>query len=1116
MLKGEIGLMQYFVNYCHDIYCTHGLEILSYEEMLYRCLKEDKYERIVFFKNNGDGFISECFDEFSRLSFLNPMKAKELFDCDHVEESKKKIIKALDVGEQASLFSNQQQQKTKAYKKIKDYATFVGVLKTNIKNCIEDEKMKTAIIFPSEMKKYFNNQTSKENHSNIDLYFQYLDEHKANGNIIAFTFDNLGDFAKFGSECDDAFPIFKKIGTDSHGINYLEKEHDYVKLYREMFGDSLHLFLEPSVDEISNLIQRFVLKNHFDLSYQDIEIIATVLKEDMNKKIKEERFIKEFSLNPHQPLSSIQNQLLQKENQSSKQIQENYQNLKKYIQHYKEHNTIDDVHQMVGIESFLEHIDQIKKSYAKIQRKEVKLHDNDLTRLGQINEEDELPISFKLSLNTVFLGNPGTGKTTLARIYGRILKEMGILKSGHCNEVSKSSLKGEYVGQSIAKMNQAIQNSEGGVLFIDEFYTFSKKSKENVNADYDQEIVETILTAAVNPNIHVVFVLAGYEKQTLDVLQSYEGLESRFPSYIRLKDYSSEDMYHIVRDWIKEKNLHMSSDFENNLLDFISNWRDDRYSHPTKEWANVRTLSNEFFQPLCDHSQGTLTRENIPQELKKYDCPHSDYQQTVYNQLDHLIGLNNIKKELKAIIETISVIDQNIRLKYFQYNYIFAGNPGVGKTMVAGLLGKIAASHHIIECGRTIQIHLENYLGHANASELLVDDLNKCIGNVAFIDEAYRIDPQRQLRSDVRELYDALMKFMEDHKGELFIIMAGYYQEMKNFLEGNPGMPSRVSKENFIVFDDYSTDELLQILEMYLKSDHIAYEPAVIEASRKKIDLARQNNPKNFGNARYVRDCIKEYLKNMSVRIHQDPTQERILKKEDVALPKQVKEKPNNDHIKYAVMVNELNRDSDVRIYQDDKDAFHEYYSRALLLLEVETENGSQATGTGFLVSASGLALTCAHVVNDATSITAVLKIKGRIGGEISRHQCQIVKMDENLDIALIQLEGDHFPTMKLASEDYRMKRGDPFVLFGYPMGTIIKGDYTAFEGTIASVGQNDGYGEICFINGEAKHGNSGGCVVSKDTGEVIGILTGAINGQDKAIDTIRYIRPIYYFWQNF
>ena len=125
--------------------------------------------------------------------------------------------------------------------------------------------------------------------------------------------------------------------------------------------------------------------------------------------------------------------------------------------------------------------------------------------------------------------------------------------------------------------------------------------------------------------------------------------------------------------------------------------------------------------------------------------------------------------------------------------------------------------------------------------------------------------------------------------------------------------------------------------------------------------------------------------------------------------------------------------------------------------------------------------------------------------------------MNEELDMALLQLEGTHFPKLKLASPDYQVKRGEDIALIGFPLALQTNETYTNFEGKIASNNHHDKGGEVYFINSEAKQGNSGSPVILKETGEVIGILCGSVLGQDKKLqEEINYIRPIKYFWSHF
>lgn len=564
------------------------------------------------------------------------------------------------------------------------------------------------------------------------------------------------------------------------------------------------------------------------------------------------------------------------------------------------------------------------------------------------------------------------------------------------------------------------------------------------------------------------------------------------------------------------------------LPDFLANWHQDRLCDGKHEWANVRTLKNEFYHPLTAN-QTILSQDNIPDNLKKYYQSQEAAQDQIFAELNDLVGLQNVKNKIRRIIEGRRYVDEKIRREYFQYNFIFAGNPGTGKTMIANQLGRLAKYFGVIEKGCTIKVDIDKLLGYSNASEKFKEEMDSSLGGVLFIDEAYRLDPIKNPRSDIQQMYDSLMQFMEDHRGEVIVILAGYSQQMQDFKNGNPGMKSRIDDENLIEFEDYSTDELLQIEKMNLDKDKITYHPDFIEASQVIIDNAKEKDPTNFGNARFVRNLIRSSLESKSVRVSEYvkahnlksvPEDINILQVQDLPKVHNIKSsllKPEYQTTNFASSVKSLNQNLAVQNFYQDKQAFYDTYANSLLLLNVTTVDNIKATGTAFIIESSGLALTCGHVVEDAKSIEAVLKVKGRIGGDESYHECRILKMDRDLDIALIQLKGSNFPAMKMASVNYQVKRGEEFVLMGYPLGERTNSDYTTFEGGIASLGQHDRAGDVYLINTEAKHGNSGGPIISKESGEVIGILCGAIlSGDKKLADAIIYMRPIRYFWERF
>ncbi len=193
-----------------------------------------------------------------------------------------------------------------------------------------------------------------------------------------------------------------------------------------------------------------------------------------------------------------------------------------------------------------ESIEELKKELdGYVGLATVKQEVNDLINLmtvWKLRREQGLPTA-DLSLHMVFTGNPGTGKTMIARLMARIYRALGILKTGQLVEVDRGGLVAGYVGQTAAKTAEVIEKTIGGVLFIDEAYALADKGEN----DYGREAIETLLKAMEDRRDELVVIVAGYTDEMSGFIRSNPGLESRFNRYLHFPDYSLEEMVAIFR-----------------------------------------------------------------------------------------------------------------------------------------------------------------------------------------------------------------------------------------------------------------------------------------------------------------------------------------------------------------------------------------------------------------------------------------------------------------------------------------------------------------------------------------------------------------------------------------
>ena len=211
-----------------------------------------------------------------------------------------------------------------------------------------------------------------------------------------------------------------------------------------------------------------------------------------------------------------------------------------------------------------------------------------------------------ISYHCVFTGNPGTGKTTVARIIAKLYRDMGVLKSGHLIETDRSGLVAEYVGQTAVKTNNIIDSALDGVLFIDEAYTLAQGGNE----DYGREAIATLLKRMEDDRERLVVILAGYTDEIEQFINSNPGLRSRFNRYIHFEDYTAEELYEIFCLQVRKNEYSMSDDAKQYLKTYLS----DVVANKDKDFGNARFVRN-LFERTIEEQANRLA--NIPHLTKK-------------------------------------------------------------------------------------------------------------------------------------------------------------------------------------------------------------------------------------------------------------------------------------------------------------------------------------------------------------------------------------------------------------------------------------------------------------------------------------------------------------------
>lgn len=198
---------------------------------------------------------------------------------------------------------------------------------------------------------------------------------------------------------------------------------------------------------------------------------------------------------------------------------------------------LDELDELIGLTSVKELVHEIK-AFIEIHRKRL----------------DENLVSEPLVLHMIFKGNPGTGKTTVARILGKLFKEINVLSKGHLIEVERADLVGEYIGHTALKTREQLKRAYGGILFIDEAYSLARGGEK----DFGKEAVDTLVKAMEDQKDNLILILAGYKREMDDFIKTNPGLKSRFPIYIVFPDYSIRELLLIADLMLRQRQYELT------------------------------------------------------------------------------------------------------------------------------------------------------------------------------------------------------------------------------------------------------------------------------------------------------------------------------------------------------------------------------------------------------------------------------------------------------------------------------------------------------------------------------------------------------------------------------
>jgi SpoVK/Ycf46/Vps4 family AAA+-type ATPase len=492
--------------------------------------------------------------------------------------------------------------------------------------------------------------------------------------------------------------------------------------------------------------------------------------------------------------------------------------------------------------------------------------------------------------NMIFAGPAGSGKSVMAEALARLAHRLGILSAGHFVEVSRADLVGEATSESVGLVAGVVKKAAGGVLFIDDAHTLVADNGRN------REVLERLRQAiAEHEGGDLIVIVAGPSPQTAQWVDEVRWGD-RFPVTVPFAKYTASELTAIFTAAARERGFNLVPGAEDKAATVLKNLGGSagnaRVTGLLLEHASAAQARRILgAAERTSHREALeLIPDDIPDRIGQDDGQPAD----PADALDALIGLEDVKAQVRRLTaeakaETMRK-SAGMTIASPSRHMIFTGNPGTAKTTVARLIAAIYQQLGLLTAGHLVEVARVDLIGEylGQTAPKVQGVVEKAKGGVLFIDEAYSLVEADPVAGDKygREAIDTLLKMMEDQRGDLVVIAAGYPELMKAFLESNPGLASRFPAT--IEFADYSDDELAEIFVRAATEGGYTLAEGVLAQVRSLLRGIPRGE--SFGNGRTMRSILEASVSRQAERLTSaEPApaddEVRTLTPADVTLP---------------------------------------------------------------------------------------------------------------------------------------------------------------------------------------------------------------------------------------